>query len=1040
LSNTQKFVKNFISPNTPYNGILLFHGVGVGKTCSCISIAETFIPELEKIDKKINILLNPSIKENFIKNIFNVQNYIEGKPLEQCTRDKYIKFIGNKQYDSKKLRSKIDKYISRRYNFYGYITFANKIEKIEERVNKLTSDPILRKKLKEREIHNQFDNSVMIIDEAHNIKDDNLSTKVLPPILEYVVSVAINMKLILLSATPMFNDPTEIVYLLNLLLMNDKKPIIKTNQIFDKNNNFIEPDGKKYLLYKSRGYVSYVRGENPLSFPIRLYPSNIIKNFPKVDIKNEQIEEPIKHLKLVGCVMKGHQLDIYNKVSLDNFGAFNRPGMMTSNIVFPSKYNDDGEKLIGVSGFNNTFQKMGRKFGIKKNIDSSFLDISNIGNYSSKIKMILDNIKTSSGIVFIYSQFIWGGLIPLSMALEYNGYSNYNGDLLNIPDKKPKNGSNYIIISGDKDLSQKTYEKYINIEPDNVNGDKVKIILGSETAAEGLDFKYIREVHVLDPWYHLNKIEQIIGRGIRYCSHIKLPIKDRNVSIYMYASIKSNNPSKDIETVDLKIYRDAENKSIKMGNVEYELKLNAIDCNLNIEVNKLIDDFWDQKIQITDSKGKSQTINIKDEDYSRLCNYKKCDFKCYDEIASTLKEDELEKSTFNIFNLREQLYDVMDNIKLLYKTDYLFNLDEILSKLKYDKEIVYMALYELIKNNEIIKDRYDREGFLKYKNNYYIFEPIELESHNLSVSDIMLPISNKVDTLNITDLLDEIKESKPKQISSIVDDTEIQTIINSKLDEIYIQNENSLDRKENDQSSKYNSRIITNSKNIINKLKVLDKKFNLNILYLTSSKKESLLTTLVKKIDRDVELTGGEKVIKNILSKNIMYFKADVYYKDPINYDNEEKVWGYKIAKNNEIFYYKLDGNIFIDASDKEIMNIKKSFNKKLKRLQSQVIGYLEEKNDVIYFKIRDKRNQGTKKTQIKTGSVCGNDGMKKEKIINYISEANNDKKVLETYFNKGLLCKQLELYLLDNDKEKHDNKRCFFNVEEAIEYKLNNK
>ena len=39
LSSNQKFLKTYISSNTPYNGLLLFHGTGVGKTCSSISIA-----------------------------------------------------------------------------------------------------------------------------------------------------------------------------------------------------------------------------------------------------------------------------------------------------------------------------------------------------------------------------------------------------------------------------------------------------------------------------------------------------------------------------------------------------------------------------------------------------------------------------------------------------------------------------------------------------------------------------------------------------------------------------------------------------------------------------------------------------------------------------------------------------------------------------------------------------------------------------------------------------------------------------------------
>ena len=73
LTNSQKFLKAFMSPNTPYNSLLIYHGTGVGKTCTSISIAEQYIDILQKEGKKIFIILNQSIKENFVKNIFNVQ-------------------------------------------------------------------------------------------------------------------------------------------------------------------------------------------------------------------------------------------------------------------------------------------------------------------------------------------------------------------------------------------------------------------------------------------------------------------------------------------------------------------------------------------------------------------------------------------------------------------------------------------------------------------------------------------------------------------------------------------------------------------------------------------------------------------------------------------------------------------------------------------------------------------------------------------------------------------------------------------------------
>ena len=58
LEPHQLFLKNYISPDTPYNGILIFHQTGVGKTCTAISIAEGFKKTLKNMNKKILIISN----------------------------------------------------------------------------------------------------------------------------------------------------------------------------------------------------------------------------------------------------------------------------------------------------------------------------------------------------------------------------------------------------------------------------------------------------------------------------------------------------------------------------------------------------------------------------------------------------------------------------------------------------------------------------------------------------------------------------------------------------------------------------------------------------------------------------------------------------------------------------------------------------------------------------------------------------------------------------------------------------------------------
>ena len=78
----------------------------------------------------------------------------------------------------------------------------------------------LPKKVFEKKIKQQFSNCVFIIDEVHNIKEGD-DLKVLPPKLEKVFKITENMKLLLLSATPMYDTSKEIIFLMNLMLIND---------------------------------------------------------------------------------------------------------------------------------------------------------------------------------------------------------------------------------------------------------------------------------------------------------------------------------------------------------------------------------------------------------------------------------------------------------------------------------------------------------------------------------------------------------------------------------------------------------------------------------------------------------------------------------------------------------------------------------------------------------------------------------------------------------------------------------------------------
>ena len=216
-------------------------------------------------------------------------------------------------------------------------------------------------------------------------------------------------------------------------------------------------------------------------------------------------------------------------------------------------------------------------------------------------------------------------------------------------------------------------------------------------AGEGLDFKNIRDIHILEPWHNLSRLDQAIGRAIRNCSHIELPLEERNVNVYLYASslpIGVENSQK--ETIDEYMYRKAENKDLVIKKIENILHKNSIDCILNKYGNIL-------------TKSKVGEYYLSElapgyEDGSRECMYDKCNYSC------NVDETELptDKSTFDISFVSRQVQMIKLNIKKLFEKDVIYSLDSILSRIKKDKEIVYYSLNDMIKTKEIVYDKFNR--------------------------------------------------------------------------------------------------------------------------------------------------------------------------------------------------------------------------------------------------------------------------------------------------------------------------------------------
>lgn len=1144
LSNTQVLLKNFISNNTPYNGLLLWHGTGVGKTCTAISIAEQFKETIAKENKKIIVLLSPSIKDNFKKQLFNVDkinnlNYkkideINKQKLPQCTGNSYLEKIDNIMIPDKDfLEKKINRVINSYYQFAGYDSFSNYVIKLEEKAIKGYPKE-KHEGLKNKMLNKVFSNTMLIIDEAHHIRlsGSNVSTttggKLAPPIIEKVIKTSDNLKLLLLTATPMYNSQYEILWLLNLLLQNDKRPTIQLSDIFDKEGKLTDK-GIRTLKQKSTGYISYLRGENPYSFPFRLYPSinqdkRLLTNaqIPIFNMNNKLIasEHKLKYLELISSNMSEYQYQVYKKsvsILLDideedeesgsqenieeekekGYSGIER-GLQTSNIIFPntSLLNGDIENpsnFYGSRGFYNAFDskltKQGRTFSYKKDILDKFgpfLISSSINEYnkentqndihrftlkdfSTKLNSIIEYINNAKGIVYIYSQFITSGVLSLALALEQNGFKKY-GDpkdqLLNIPDKyKPEpisyegklkseyqnpsifKQANYILITGREDISKNNdLEIYNSTLSTNKYGEEIKVILGSPVAGEGLDMKRLREIHILEPWFHLNRLEQVIGRGIRNCSHQDLPLIERNCCIYMHVSNHCDKPEyiKDAnkETIDIRVYRKAEYKTIQISKIEEQLKKNAIDCLLNKKGNTFLPEEWKQTIDIETSQKILTKYTVGDKPYSRLCNYNKdCEYKCYSETDDLYKKS-LNYDTYDIDFATNKIKDITSHIHKLYRVDFIYSLKDIVDyinlQMKTEEMYIYQALNNMIHYPEkyILKDKYDREGYLIYRGGYYIFQPKEIKNQNIPLYYRNKPLFTKKKRIPLINNYQIMRAKEIQKTQQLQYDTKIHSYQNIIIDlEKHIKRNNTI--LENDD---FWINVIKDEYHILHKI-LID--FFLDRIDIKD--KTILLTHIFNKIKMNLL---DDTQIKDLLNDTeFLIYKSLKYYFLIQNKDLKKKllkkspdyIIGFRIMDYNdkEIYYYLVDDKLTKYIKEDKFITLENKYKQMEIDKENNIFGYMNkvDKRDQYLFKLVNKTNKETIKKKKITGAVCSQMNSKDSigKLINIIfHKTKYEKKNLVNYgkvkpSNKQEICHYLELLLRYNQIKNINNKTWFY-------------
>ena len=1091
LAPHQMFVRNFMSFQTPYNGLLLYHGLGSGKTCSAISVAEEMRDYMKQIgiSQRIIVVASPNVQTNFKIQLFDKDKLREVDGLwniRACTGNKFLNEINPmhmKGLTKEKVITQVNRIINSSYLFLGYIEFANYITKKADVGSDIPADK--REKLIKLKLNRFFANRLIIIDEVHNIRetDDNKDKRVATELKRLVDNVS-NLRLLLLSATPMYNTYKEVVWLVNLLNKNDRRSEINTRDIFNGDGSFKvssdgETIGRDLLARKATGYVSFVRGENPYTFPFRIWPDtfspeNTFNTFPKptIQLNGKPIVQPIQMLSLYLSQVGEYQQLGYNYIieklkagefggnkqmpSFENMEAFGytllqRP-LEALNIVFPhDRLTDEdasfeAKDLVGKAGlsrvmeYKDTTRPMFKgDFEYKSDKYGKIFSRDEIGKYSSKIKNICESVMNSEGVVLVYSQYIDGGLVPIALALEELGFVRAGSnkslfktkptETIDATTYKTKgettegfSPASYVMITGDKALSPNNEtDLEMATSADNKDGKKVKVIMISQAGSEGLDFKFIRQVHILDPWYNMNRIEQIIGRAVRTCSHKLLPFLMRNVELYLYGSLMENQRE---EAADIYVYRLAELKSIQIGAVSRLLKEVAVDCLLNYEQVGFTVEDMNKTVSQKLSSGNTIDYQVGDKPFSSTCDYQeKCSYKCMPDVV--ISDEDVILDTYNENFIMMNVDKITSRIRQLFIERFYYKKDRLVLEINAVKNYpiiqINAALTQLIEDkNEYITDKFGRLGRLVNIGDLYLYQPLEISDKHISIYDRSVPVQYKRNKLEF-EIPKEVTEAvvKIKKQAKKAEDIGLEIITAMELNFNITQSPQEIESNSDDWYDHCSLALDV----LVSKGYDREKLNKLIIYHMIESLRFPDILKVINYLETKVEFTPLEQVVKDYFTSKEMTNNGitGIQLQDTetqkliIASKSSPRVW--TVAQSED--YVDLRDNI-----QSMITNIIPA-SEKLNTLIGFMVNF---KKSYIVFKIRDMtkpRNKGARCDQgSKTGAI--------KNLNTIVGEALFTPKEAKS-ISRTEICVIIELLLRLFDLDSKNDKRWFLTPAEGV-------
>ncbi|HSA76293.1 MAG TPA: hypothetical protein VLE02_01990 [Nitrosarchaeum sp.] len=743
--------------------------IAEGIVCHNTCIASFVIENMKEYDS------GPALV--FVRNEDLIKSY-QDEILHTCTKNKYVFKLNEREKNAiEKEKTKLEEEINslkskltKAPNAKEKEKLTINIQKLETEQQKLFEDETydITAETKHRRVMRQLNSSYefhtfdffrklptnevikkrysgrkIIIDEAHWLRKQKGKEKETEMYYNAAWRFLHNVDdciILLMTGTPIWDNVSEIASLMNLILdENEQLPTGRKfiEKFFDEDKNLINKDVmikafKGKISYLRSGFSDIVKVEIGVTKPwldnVIIYPT-AMSDFQYKYYKQAEQEESTKDITFKTKSGK----ETIRKITTKG-GTIYKLAKDASNFIYPI-YDEKGNITGGGYGKKyfeqycvNTKVKYKNVGGVHTPYKDTSYEITNkffkrdikekLHMFSSKFAFVIEDMKAHPGeITFTYmgESVTRAGAILFGLCMKEHGFQWCK----NVNQAKVVKPGKFAIITSNLATISTPSEIYgilkILGSKENVKGDYISHIIGSEKISLGVNIKNAKRVYDLSSHWNTSHKEQAIFRILRLGARKWLD--DKNVEIYRVVAAKSGTTNKgkgypkdagfsDEVTIDIYTQQTSESKDKYNSQVHRLMKKIAWDCPLNYKAN----------------------VSVNDVDGSRECDFKKCNYQCdgFDPTSTSsdvwkydISVADADITTFNEYYTHEYKEYFKRYIHLIFRKKFALTLSDLKKKLGVNETLtitLLLAVDELIQQKIPITNRYGVKCYLKEKN------------------------------------------------------------------------------------------------------------------------------------------------------------------------------------------------------------------------------------------------------------------------------------------------------------------------------------